>query len=122
MHIFSLQTIQTYLSKILRDDNPTVAREAVFILIRLFKKNVWNDSRTANLIADACLAKRKKVYAPAVRFFLGQDVAAEGKDSDSESESDTVGITDQFCPLRIFLISIPSDHPLLSVVLKVGYD
>ncbi|THD22029.1 Protein required for actin cytoskeleton organization and cell cycle progression [Fasciola hepatica] len=51
--------------------------------------NVWNDSRTANLIADACLAKRKKVYAPAVRFFLGQDVAADEKDSDSESESDT---------------------------------
>ncbi|TPP51074.1 SDA1 domain containing 1 [Fasciola gigantica] len=82
-------TVQTYLAKILKDNNPTVAREAVFILIRLFKKNVWNDSRTANLIADACLAKRKKVYAPAVRFLLGQDVAADEKDSDSESESDT---------------------------------
>ncbi|CAL8089262.1 unnamed protein product [Calicophoron daubneyi] len=79
---------QSYLSRILKDNNPAVAREAAILLVRLFKKNVWNDARTANLIADACLAKRKKVYDPAVRFFLAQDKAGEAKDSDSESDSE----------------------------------
>ncbi|KER24033.1 LOW QUALITY PROTEIN: hypothetical protein T265_14503 [Opisthorchis viverrini] len=81
--------VQSHLAKLLKDNNPTVAREAVFVLLRLFRKNVWNDARTANLIAEACLAKRKKVYAPAVRFFLGQDKTNNEKDSDSESEPDT---------------------------------
>ncbi|KAF7261177.1 hypothetical protein EG68_01530 [Paragonimus skrjabini miyazakii] len=81
-------TIQAYLSRMIKDSNPTVGREAVFILLRLFKKNVWNDTRTANLIAEACLAKRKKVYVPAVRFFLGQEKTPDEKDSDSESESE----------------------------------
>ncbi|KAF8569888.1 hypothetical protein P879_02067 [Paragonimus westermani] len=91
--------IQTYLARMIKDSNPTVGREAVFILLRLFKKNVWNDTRTANLIAEACLAKRKKVslmfngnssqvYVPAVRFLLGQEKTPDEKDSDSDSDAE----------------------------------
>ncbi|KAA3680481.1 protein SDA1 [Paragonimus westermani] len=93
--------IQTYLARMIKDSNPTVGREAVFILLRLFKKNVWNDTRTANLIAEACLAKRKKVslmfsgnssqvYVPAVRFLLGQEKTPDEKDSDSDSDAEVV--------------------------------
>lgn len=80
--------VQSYLSKVVRDNNSTVAREAVLILIFLFKKNVWNDGRTANLIAEACFAKRKKVYLPAVQFFLGKTCSHDNENSDSESGSD----------------------------------
>ncbi|CAH8846129.1 unnamed protein product [Trichobilharzia szidati] len=80
--------ILTFLSKMIKDNSSTVAREAVLILLCLFKKNVWNDARTANTIADSCLVNKKKVYVPAVQFFLGKMKAIGELESSSDSESD----------------------------------
>ncbi|CAH8513066.1 unnamed protein product [Heterobilharzia americana] len=80
--------ILTFLSKMIKDSSSAVAREAVLILLSLFRKNVWNDARTANTIADSCLISNKKVYVPAVQFFLGKLKATGEMDSSSDSASD----------------------------------
>lgn len=83
----------------IKDNSSTVAREAVLILLCLFKKNVWNDARTANVIADSCLICNKKVgfcflksflqvYVPAIQFFLGKSKALDEMETSSDSESD----------------------------------
>uniref|UniRef100_A0A3Q0KJP0 Protein SDA1 n=1 Tax=Schistosoma mansoni TaxID=6183 RepID=A0A3Q0KJP0_SCHMA len=80
--------ILSFLSKMIKDNSSTVAREAVLILLCLFKKNVWNDARTANVIADSCLMGNKKVYVPAIQFFLGKSKALDEMETSSDSESD----------------------------------
>ncbi len=51
----------------------------------LYKKQVWNDAKTVNVIANACFCKITKVVALALQFFAGRDTEA---DSDNESDSD----------------------------------
>ncbi|CAH8532249.1 unnamed protein product [Schistosoma margrebowiei] len=80
--------ILSFLSKMIKDNSSTVAREAVLILLCLFKKNVWNDARTANVIADSCLICNKKVYVPAIQFFLGKSKALDEMETSSDSGSD----------------------------------
>uniref|UniRef100_A0A5K3F280 Protein SDA1 n=1 Tax=Mesocestoides corti TaxID=53468 RepID=A0A5K3F280_MESCO len=63
-----------------------VAKEAVILLVELYRRNVWKDEKTVNMIADACLAKSKKVFSKAVRFFLGHNEKSAEQDSSSDSD------------------------------------
>lgn len=36
------------------------------VMIDLYKKNIWNDPKTVNVIATACLSKTTKVRQPIV--------------------------------------------------------
>nr|VZI19992.1 unnamed protein product [Spirometra erinaceieuropaei] len=83
--------LQTFLAKTVKDGNTAVAKEAVILLVELFRKNIWKEEKTANIIAEACLAKSKKVYAKAVRFFLGHvEKSTENKDSSDSDDDDDV--------------------------------
>uniref|UniRef100_A0A5K3F5A4 Protein SDA1 n=2 Tax=Mesocestoides corti TaxID=53468 RepID=A0A5K3F5A4_MESCO len=78
--------IQTFLAKSVNDSNMAVAKEAVILLVELYRRNVWKDEKTVNMIADACLAKSKKVFSKAVRFFLGHNEKSAEQDSSSDSD------------------------------------
>lgn len=52
-------------------------------MIELYQKNIWNDAKTANIIAGACLAETTKLVGPAVAFFLGKN-----DKEDEEDEND----------------------------------
>lgn len=70
----------------LKDSNAKAAKMSVNIMIDLYKKNIWNDSKTVNVIANVgCFSKFTKVMVASLKFFLGTD--PDDKDSD-ESESD----------------------------------
>jgi protein SDA1 len=53
-------------------------------LIDLYKKKIWNDAKTVNIIATMCFSKITKVLALALHFFSGKDV----EESEDESDSD----------------------------------
>lgn len=54
-------------------------------MIELYKKQIWDDAKTVNVIAQCCFSKITKVLSLALQFFLGKDVE---KDSDNESDSE----------------------------------
>ncbi len=54
------------------------------MLIDLYKKQIWNDAKTVNVIGNACFCKITKVVAMALQFFLGKDVEKESDESSSE--------------------------------------
>lgn len=57
------------------------------IMIELYKKNVWNDAKTVNVISTGCFSKITKVMVACLKFFLGSDPDEEkSDDSDSEDE------------------------------------
>ncbi|KAK9874434.1 hypothetical protein WA026_002774 [Henosepilachna vigintioctopunctata] len=82
-------TLQNFMFTMLKDTNTRAAKMSVDIMIELYKKNVWNDTKTVNVIATGCFSKITKVTVASLKFFLGKDEDEKSDDSDSENEIDT---------------------------------
>ncbi|XP_073680803.1 protein SDA1 homolog [Garra rufa] len=80
-------TLQNFMYTMLRDSNPTAAKISLDVMIELYRRNIWNDTKTVNVITTACFSKVTKILVAALKFFLGSD-EDEKKDSDSESEDE----------------------------------
>ncbi|KAK2872397.1 hypothetical protein QQF64_017993 [Cirrhinus molitorella] len=80
-------TLQNFMYTMLRDSNPTAAKISLDVMIELYRRNIWNDAKTVNVVTTACFSKVTKVLVAALKFFLGND-EDEKKDSDSESENE----------------------------------
>lgn len=71
----------------LKDTNQKAAKMSIDIMIELYKKNVWNDAKTVNVIATGCFSKHTKVLVACLKFFLGTDPDEKNPDdSDSDDE------------------------------------
>lgn len=68
------------------DNNITAAKKSLHVLMTLHKKQVWNDPRTVNVIASACLSKSPKLVIAAALFLLSSDTAEIESDSESDVE------------------------------------
>ncbi|XP_047145437.1 protein SDA1 homolog [Hydra vulgaris] len=80
-------SLQNYMFSILKDNSVVAAKMSVDILIELYRKNIWNDAKTVNVLVTACHSKANKVKVAALKFFLGSDTPENVKDdSDSDSE------------------------------------
>lgn len=80
-------TLQNFMYTMLKDSNPKAAKMSVDIMIELYKKNIWNDTKTVNVIANVgCFSKITKVMVASLKFFLGTD--PDEKDSDASDNSD----------------------------------
>lgn len=78
-------TLQNFMYSMIKDTNPRAAKMSLDIMMELYKKNIWNDSKTVNVIATVgCFSKITKVMVASLKFFLGTDE----EDESSEDESD----------------------------------
>ncbi|CAK1596107.1 unnamed protein product [Parnassius mnemosyne] len=82
-------TLQNFIFSMLRDTNAKSAKLAVDILIELYHKNIWNDHKTVNIIADiGCFSKITKVMVASLKFFLSREEEEKNENSDSDDEID----------------------------------
>lgn len=73
---------------ITKDSNPKASKMSLDIMIELYKKNIWNDKKTVNVIASVgCFSRTTKILVASLKFFLGTDEDEEDS-SDSEPEVD----------------------------------
>ena len=42
---------------LLESDSDLIARKALDVMVELYRRQVWTDARSANVIATACLSK-----------------------------------------------------------------
>ncbi|XP_064636472.1 protein SDA1 homolog [Lineus longissimus] len=83
-------TLQNFMYTMLRDSNAIAAKMSLDVMVELYRRNVWNDSKTVNVITTACFSKVTKILVGALQFFLGRDEADEVlSDSESDSEQKT---------------------------------
>ncbi|KAM7538238.1 hypothetical protein Aperf_G00000063926 [Anoplocephala perfoliata] len=92
--------ISSFLANAIKDNDTTVAKEAVIIVVELYRRNVWKNEKCVNIIASACLAKSKKVYSKAVRFFLGHNDKSIESVNSSDSDDD-VGVDTRIKQLKL---------------------
>ena len=79
------RNIQALLYNIVSTENSISARKTVQILSDLYRKRVWTDVRTVNVIASACTSPITRVYVSAINFFLG----IENKMYEDEEEDES---------------------------------
>ncbi|XP_059045352.1 protein SDA1 homolog [Achroia grisella] len=81
-------TLQNFIFSMLQASDAKAAKLSLDILVELYQKNIWNDHKTVNIIADiGCFSKVTKVMVASLKFFLGKD-EEEKQDSDSDDEID----------------------------------
>ncbi|KNC84059.1 hypothetical protein SARC_03721 [Sphaeroforma arctica JP610] len=55
------------------DEDPIAAHMSVMVMVELYRKGAWQDRKTVNVMAAACLSPHMKVVVAALQFFLGID-------------------------------------------------
>lgn len=55
-------------------------------MIELYKRRIWNDVKTVNVIAEACLNSNPKIVVAACKFFLILDYDFESDEDTSDDE------------------------------------
>ncbi|XP_072228065.1 protein SDA1 homolog [Leuresthes tenuis] len=79
--------LQNFMYTMLRDSNPIAAKISLDVMVELYKRNIWNDTKTVNVITTACFSKVAKILVAGLKFFLGKD-EDDNNESDSESENE----------------------------------
>ncbi|KAM6902362.1 protein SDA1 homolog [Xenentodon cancila] len=85
--------LQNFMYTMLRDSNPIAAKISLDVMVELYKRNIWNDAKTVNVITTACFCKVTKILVAGLKFFLGKD-EDDKNDSDSESENEGPSVRD----------------------------
>ncbi|KAL1381476.1 hypothetical protein pipiens_013422 [Culex pipiens pipiens] len=87
-------TLQNFMYTMLKDANPKAAKMSIDIMIELYKKRIWNDAKTVNVIATVgCFSKITKVMVASLKFFLGTDEDdSKDDEEDSDKEADLKGV------------------------------
>ncbi|XP_061554496.1 protein SDA1 homolog [Phycodurus eques] len=84
-------SLQNFMYTMLRDRNPIAAKISLDVMVELYKRNIWNDAKTVNVITTACFSNVTKILVAGLKFFLGTDEEEkEGSDSESEAKGTTV--------------------------------
>ena len=79
------KNIQNFCEKLLEDSNKKLARKTLNIIVNLYQKKIWNDSRTINMLANIAVnAKDIKISSAACKFFLSEYDTEQGDSSDEE--------------------------------------
>ena len=76
--------IQNLIFEIIKNNQDNSAKRALHIMIQLYKKNIWNDSKTVNIISLGCLNPYYKVKLIACNFLIETTENIDEESSDEE--------------------------------------
>ncbi len=87
------RALQTFMFTMLKDENVTAAKKSLDVMISLYRKRVWTDARTVNVIATALVSPAPKLCVAAMRFFLEIDDVFDDSDDDENAAAAKDGAT-----------------------------
>ncbi|KAL0480499.1 hypothetical protein AKO1_010996 [Acrasis kona] len=65
------RSLQNFMFSMLKDSFRIAAKTSLDVMIQLYRKRIWNDERTVNVIATACFSDDTKILVAGCSFFLG---------------------------------------------------
>jgi len=77
--------LQNFMFTMLQDSNEVAAKKSLDVMIDLYNKGIWNDTKTVNIISRGCLSDDSKILTSALQFFLTTQKVV-GEDSDDEND------------------------------------
>ena len=60
---------------VIQDEHEGAAKKGLAVLTEMWRRRVWRDARTVNVIAAAAQHRSSRIMLAALKFFLGQDAA-----------------------------------------------
>ena len=99
------KALQNFLFEMVADtESESVARRALSVLVSLYRRGVWADSKGICVIASACLHPSVRVMRAGLHFFMGHDQEDDESDEESEDEApdekEDEDVTEMFARLR----------------------
>ena len=76
--------LQTHVFAMLNDSSVVAAKYALRVLVQLYRRHVWRDTRTVNVVAGALFCPHSALRIAALHFLLGAHDQASAADSDDE--------------------------------------
>ncbi|KAG2445218.1 hypothetical protein HYH02_008686 [Chlamydomonas schloesseri] len=74
---------------VVSDENEAAAKRGLAVLTEMWRRHVWRDARTVNVIASASFHKSPRVLLAVMKFFMGQDRDDEdGSDKEDGGDGD----------------------------------
>ncbi|KAL4422877.1 hypothetical protein ABPG75_009074 [Micractinium tetrahymenae] len=89
------RAVQNFMYSVIQDEHEGAAKKGLAVLTEMWRRHVWRDVKTVNVIAAAALHKSSRIMLASLKFFLGQDAAeaekGDGSDSDDEERPGAQG-------------------------------
>ena len=90
------RTLQNFMYNMVKNPDALAAQKSLEVIIDLYKRKLWADARTANVIATAVFSDNLKQRVTSLTFFLHVDdqmaaMKASQEDSDDESDDEAEG-------------------------------
>lgn len=82
------RAVQNFMYSVIQDEHEGAAKKGLAVLTEMWRRHVWRDAKTVNVIAAAALHKSSRIMLAALKFFLGQDAAEAEKGDGSDSEDE----------------------------------
>lgn len=83
------KAVQNFLFSVVKEDDPIQARKAQLVMIDLYRRNVWADEKTVQVLTSCCFSRHTAIVRTALRFFLLQlPKVSSVDDSEEEDEKD----------------------------------
>ncbi|XP_064386639.1 protein SDA1 homolog isoform X2 [Halichondria panicea] len=80
--------LQSFMYTMLADSSPIAARMSLDIMVEMYKKNIWNDAKTVNVVSTACFSPISRIVSTALKFFLSGDEGADDEGAESSGSED----------------------------------
>ncbi|GAX82660.1 hypothetical protein CEUSTIGMA_g10086.t1 [Chlamydomonas eustigma] len=80
------KSLQNFMYGVISDDNEAAAKKSLAVCTELWRRHVWRDARTVNVIASAAFHKSSRIMLAVLKFFLGQDAADEAGSDGEDNE------------------------------------
>ena len=79
------RSLQNYVITMLSDASAAAAKHSLNIMMQMYKRGIWRDAKTVNVVAGALFCPHAKLRIAALHFLLGtHDTATTDADSDEE--------------------------------------
>lgn len=82
--------VQNYIFEILKKNSDNLAKRSIQIMITLYKKNIWNDDKTVNIIAQGCFNDYYKIKLIACYFLIETTEMADFEESSDDDDEENI--------------------------------
>lgn len=84
--------VQAHLFTLINEDSSVVPRKIVEILAELYRRRIWTDARTVNVIGSACTNQSIRVAVAGMNFFLGIETQMEEEEEEEKAALETTNV------------------------------
>jgi protein SDA1 len=83
------QELRKFIGNHLQKNSDKTAQKSIKLMIELYRKNIWTDNRTVNIIADGCFNNSDKIKLLASYFLITTTEALEEIEDSEDSGPET---------------------------------